>query len=164
MKKHTWYLVTISLLIGAICPQIAKADAVLTASTPTTVLQGSTFNVNVLVSQAADLYGFQFDLGFNPAVLQATGFSEGTFLSSVGPTFFFNNGTDDTAGTVASNVDTLIGVPNGANGSGTLVSFDFLALAAGTVPSHCRMSCCPTRTATPCHSSSRTARWKFRPS
>jgi hypothetical protein len=101
-------------------------------SGPSSVSLGDSFTINASVSQAADLYGFQFDLGFDPTILQATGFREGTFLTSLGSTFFFNNGIDNTAGSVASNVDTMVGAPSGGDGGGTLMTFDFMAIGSGT--------------------------------
>ncbi len=46
------------------------ADSIsLSVVTPATVSQSSTFAADVNISGVADLYDFQFDLSFNPAVL-----------------------------------------------------------------------------------------------
>jgi Cohesin domain len=132
MKKILIYFGIALLSLCMFFPVKGMADAILSVSGPSNISVGDSFTIDVVVSQAVDLYAFQFDLGFNPAILQATGFAEGTFLTSQGPTFFFNNGIDNTAGTVASNVDTLLGAPIGGDGTGTLVDFNFTAIAAGT--------------------------------
>ena len=52
-----------------------KVDAVPggTVDAAAVVTRGSAFAVDILVSGAADLAGFQFDLTFDPAILTATG-------------------------------------------------------------------------------------------
>jgi|HubBroStandDraft_4_1064222.scaffolds.fasta_scaffold117570_2 hypothetical protein len=132
MKQTIFYLGIALFSMCMLCPAKGKADAVLGVSGPANVSVGDSFTIDIGVSQAADLYGFQFDLGFDPTILQATRFAEGTFLTSQGSTFFFNNGIDNVAGTVAFNADTLIGVSSGASGDGLLMTFDFASIAAGT--------------------------------
>ncbi len=98
-----------------------------------TVSTGASFFVNVNVADVTNLYDFQFDISFNPAVLQATNVLEGTFLSSGGGTTFFLPGTiDNTAGNVTFNADTLLSAVSGVSGNGTLAHFDFTALSSGT--------------------------------
>jgi len=94
--------------------------------------QGSFFAVNVTAIGVTDLYAFQFDLGFDPAVLQATGSSEGAFLQSGGTTFFLAGAIDNTSGLVSFIADTLIAPILGVTGTGTLASISFSALSAGT--------------------------------
>jgi hypothetical protein len=52
--------------------------------------------VDVNISGVTDLYDFQFDLSFNPAVIQATSVLEGKFLLSGGGTTFFLPGPSTT--------------------------------------------------------------------
>lgn len=107
------------------------ADAVLSVSSPTSVSQGGTFDVEVDISGAADLYAYQLDLDFNSSVLQATGtITEGSFFQSGGG--FVPGTVDNTAGTIAFNADTLLGPGPGLSGGGQLIVFEFNALAAGT--------------------------------
>jgi hypothetical protein len=117
----------------AILPTGARADsATLSVLSPATVTQGSTFAVDVNISSVSDLYDYQFDLTFNPAVLSATGLSEGSFLSAGGTTFFLPGTIDNTGGSITFNADTLLSAVSGVSGSGTLVVFDFTALTPGT--------------------------------
>jgi general secretion pathway protein D len=114
-------------------PSIALADSAnVSVVTPGTVSQGATFSVDVNISGATDLYAFQLDLSFDPSVLSATGVSEGSFLPSGGSTFFLPGTIDNVGGTITSNADTLLGAIPGVSGSGTLIVFDFTALAPGT--------------------------------
>jgi general secretion pathway protein D len=93
---------------------------------------GQSFTLNVNISGESDLYGYQFDLGFNPAVLEATAVSEGTFLSTGGPTIFVPGAIDNVGGTIAANADILDGAVSGVSGSGNLLSVTFLAIGAGS--------------------------------
>jgi hypothetical protein len=119
-------------LLSLMVPSRTFADSVLTVSSPATVIQGSTFAVDVNISGAADLYAFQLDLTFDPTVLAATGVSEGLFLSGGGSTFFIPGTIDNIAGTISLNADTLLSAISGVTGSGTLLVFDFSALGPGT--------------------------------
>lgn len=100
---------------------------------PTTVgvTAGQTFMVTVQISGASDLYGYQFDLGFDPMVLAATSVTEGPFLSSGGPTIFAPGAIDNVGGSITANADILSGPLSGVNGSGTLLNASFHAVTAG---------------------------------
>jgi hypothetical protein len=133
MKKLFLSAAFVLFMIVLLSPARTYADAVLSVQAPSTVPPGNTFVVGVNISGVTDLYSFQFDLSFNPAVLQVTNVLEGVFLLSGGGTTFFVPGTiDNTAGNVTFNADTLIGAIPGVSGNGTLVLFDFTALAQGT--------------------------------
>jgi len=93
---------------------------------------GNTVLVNVVISGAVDLYAYQFSLLFNPAVLQATTSTEGSFLPTAGTTFFVAGTVDNTLGAVNFTVGTLLGMQPGATGNGTLATLRFNAAALGT--------------------------------
>jgi hypothetical protein len=120
------------IFLASIFSSAAFADAVLSVvPTSSTVSQGDTFAVDVNIAQVTDLYDFEFDLTFDPAVLQATTVLEGTFLSSGGSTFFIPGTIDNTDGTITFNTNTLLTAISGVTGNGVLVEFDFIALANG---------------------------------
>src|SRR5512137_141268 len=50
---------------------------------------GEDFSISIEVADIVDLYGFQFDVHYNPAVVEYRGYSYGPFLSRNGqdPTF-----------------------------------------------------------------------------
>jgi general secretion pathway protein D len=95
---------------------------------------GSTVNIPVLISGVSDLYAFQFDLSYNPSLLQANVITEGGFLPSGGATFFIPGMIDNVAGAVTFNADTLIGSTSGVGGSGTLMIVQFQIISPGTSP------------------------------
>jgi adhesin HecA-like repeat protein len=122
------------LLATAAClaPLAAQASTIvaITTSAPT-VAAGGSFTLDVDVTGAADLYGFQFDLSFDPTAVSAGAASEGALLPSGGTTFFIAGTNDNTNGVVTATADTLIGALSGVNGSGTLASFVFTAGSPG---------------------------------
>jgi general secretion pathway protein D len=128
---HAAFLVAVLLLLA---PSHAVADGIVLSIQPvsSTVSVGSTFAVDVNISGVTDLYDYQFDLSFNPAVLQATNVLEGAFLSSGGATYFIPGTIDNTAGNMTFNADTLLSAISGVSGDGTLAVFDFTAIATGT--------------------------------
>jgi hypothetical protein len=111
---------------------MANAQAVISvAPTSQTVTAGGEFTVDVNISNVSDLYGYQFDLTFNPQVLSAVSSSEGPFLGTAGSTFFIPGTNDNTNGTVSATADTIISAVPGANGSGNLAVFTFDAIKNG---------------------------------
>lgn len=95
------------------------------------VTAGHSFTLTVQISGVSDLYGYQFDLGFNPTVLAATSVTEGPFLATGGPTIFLPGAIDNVGGSITGNLDILNGAVSGVDGSGTLLDVSFQALAAG---------------------------------
>jgi hypothetical protein len=121
--------------VSALClPARASADAIVSVQPPASVDAGNTFQVNVNISGATNVYGFQFDLGYDPTLVQAIGVTEEGFLPSGGTTFFLPGTIDNGLGSFYFNGDTLIGNISGVDGMGTLLQFDFKAIAAGTSP------------------------------
>ncbi len=125
-----WIVAAVALLL---IPRTSFADSVnVSVVSPSTVVQGNAFTVDVDIANAADLFDFQLDLNFDPAVLQASDALEGTFLSGDGSTFFIPGVIDNGVGSIAFNADTLLSSISGVDGSGVLLEFDFTALAPGT--------------------------------
>jgi general secretion pathway protein D len=96
-----------------------------------TVQAGQSLTFDVAVDSISDLYAFQFDVGFNPALVSAIGVTEGTLFSSNGVAFS-PGFIDNTAGTIAFIGDALSGPGPGINGPGTLATIQFKALTPGT--------------------------------
>jgi hypothetical protein len=93
---------------------------------------GNSVTLDVNVSDVTNLYAFQFDLSFAPGTLSTVSIVEGSFLPTVGATFFIPGTIDNVGGTVASTADTLLGSGPGVNGSGTLAILTLTGLAPGT--------------------------------
>ncbi len=92
---------------------------------------GDTFSLGIAISDASDVYAFQFDLIFSPIVLSAEGVSEGAFLSAVGPTIFIPGAIDNPFGTISFTAGSLAGSVPGADGEGILASIMFRAVGIG---------------------------------
>jgi hypothetical protein len=93
---------------------------------------GSSFDVFVGISGVTDLYAFQFDLSFDPAILSAASVSEGPFLPGGGSTLFLPGTIDNSGGTISFTADAFLGPGPGVSGSGTLADISFQALGPGT--------------------------------
>ena len=120
-------------VLSALAMGAAQADPVISLSvSPNPAAVGNTVLVNVNISGAVDLYAYQFSLLFNPAVLQATTSTEGSFLPTGGSTFFVAGTVDNTLGAVNFTVGSLLGLLPGVNGSGTLATLSFNAAALGS--------------------------------
>lgn len=109
----------------------AMADPMISVPLSATATQGSSFTVSVSMFDAVDLYGYQFSLSFNPAVLQATSVTEGSFLGTAGSTFFGPGTINNTTGTISFVFDALIGPGPGATGNGVIANINFMAANAG---------------------------------
>ena len=97
----------------------------------TSVRVGDTFTAHISAEKVTDLAGWQFDLTFNPDVLEAVEVNEGDFLKTDGGTTFFQEGTvDNTEGKIAGLSAALIS-KGGITGTGTLLSVVFSAKADG---------------------------------
>jgi Cohesin domain len=126
------YVVLVSALAMCI-PSSLFADAVAGISPGSAnVVVGQTFDIPVSVSQVSDLFSFQFDLSYDPIILELQSISEGSFLPTAGSTFFLPGTIDNTAGTATFTADSLVGAISGASGDGALAIFSFEALTAGT--------------------------------
>ncbi len=123
--------VLLLLWIGLACSPLATAASVGIEPTQSTFSVGETFSLNIVASDVIDLYGFQFDIAFNPSILAAQSIAEGAFLSSGGATFFIPGTIDNVAGLISFNADTLIGEISGMSGSGILALLDFSAVGVG---------------------------------
>ncbi len=92
---------------------------------------GDTFTLDFRAENVIDLAGWQFDITFDPAVLEAIEVNEGDFLKSGGGATFFQKGAiDNTTGKITGLNATRFN-EDGATGTGTLLSVVFLAKAEG---------------------------------
>lgn len=129
MKRTLW--TGLVGLLWLLSPQAGQATSVTWQSA--TVNIGDIFNINFHIADAVDLTSWQFDLAYNPTILQANLVSEGTFLSSAGTTFFTPGVIDNTTGLI-SLVSTSYVDFTPPSGSGVLASVQFTALSAGLSP------------------------------
>lgn len=111
----------------------AHADPIVIVQPSNTIVGiNQTFSLNVSITNASDLFAYQFSLRFDPAVLSANSIGEGSFLSGGGGTFFIPGTINNAAGTITLTANTLLGPVSGINGSGVLATFNFSSLVVGS--------------------------------
>lgn len=93
---------------------------------------GDPFSLDISIRGAFDLYAFQFDLGFDPAVLSATSVTDGGFLGAPLDVFFIPGTIDNPSGSITFIANTLFGAVPGVSGNGVLASIGFTAIGLGT--------------------------------
>lgn len=121
-------------LAGALCgPAAAQSMSIIAPAA--FVPAGTPVTLDVRIENITDLFAWQFSLAFNPAVLQVTSVTEGSFLSGSGAGTLFGGGTvDNSAGTISFAYDTLIGQVPGVSGFGVLARVNANVLAGGSSP------------------------------
>ena len=92
---------------------------------------GDTFTLNLSVENVFDLAGWQFDIAFDPTVIEAVEVNEGDFLKAEGSTTFFQGGTIDNATGKITKLSSARLNEDGVSGTGTLLSVMFTAKTAG---------------------------------
>ena len=99
------------------------------AETPIHV--GDTFTLDLSAENIFDLAGWQFDISFDPTVLEAIEVNEGDFLKTNRETTFFQKGTIDNATGKITKLSSARLSEDGVTGTGTLLSVMFTAKTAG---------------------------------
>ena len=97
----------------------------------TSVRVGDAFTVHVNAEKVTDLAGWQFNLTFDPTILEAVEVKEGGFLKKGGGTTFFQKGTVDNAAGKITDVSSALISKSGGTGTGTLLSVVFSAKTEG---------------------------------
>jgi len=120
------------LFVGLCARSAAASPIVSIVPDSSTINQGDTFFLDVNITGVTDLYGFQFDLSYDPSILLANDISEGAFLASSGNPTLFLPGDMSTPGNIAFNIGLILGGVPGATGDGTLARVSFTAASGGS--------------------------------
>ena len=96
----------------------------------TPIHTGDTFTLDIRAENITDLAGWQFDIAFDPTVLEAIDVSEGDFLK-MGSTTLFQSGTIDNAAGKIGGLSAARLSTQGVSGTGTLVQVRFKAKSTG---------------------------------
>ncbi|MYE91678.1 hypothetical protein F4X33_22080, partial [Candidatus Poribacteria bacterium] len=92
---------------------------------------GDTFTLDIGAKDVFDLAGWQFDIAFDPTVLEAVNVSEGNFLKTGGATTFFQGGSiNNTTGKIAGLNSARLSA-QGVTGTGSLLQVNFKAKSGG---------------------------------
>lgn len=102
----------------------------LTVDTEQSVNTGDSFSAAINIEAVRNLAGFQFDVVFDPTVLEVVSVEEGTFLSATGSTYWLPPNIDNATGVIADIACAKTG-SGGATGTGTLASITFRAVGGG---------------------------------
>jgi len=94
---------------------------------------GENFTIEIKIEpNGAEIYGVQYDLYFNPSILNAISQSQGNFLSQDGAnTIVLVNKINNTIGKIEY-VETRMGVEEGVKEAGVLSSISFKVIGTGT--------------------------------
>jgi hypothetical protein len=128
MRLRTLCLV---LFVGLCARPVAAAPILSIEPGTSTVNQGDTFFLDINITGVTDLYGFQFDVLYDPTILTANDITEGAFLPSGGFTFFIPADPAATPGNLGTTYDLLLGPLQGVSGDGTLARISFTAASGG---------------------------------
>jgi len=126
MMRLARCLALVSLVL--VLAPAAFALPTLSVSSPASVDAGSSFSVDILISDvdvASPLNGFEFDLLFNGSVLTATSVVDGGFL--LDPIFVVQN----SVGAISVEFAEVTLLPAGASGAGALATITFDAILPG---------------------------------
>ncbi len=101
------------------------------AFSETPIYLGDTFTFDVRAENVSDLAGWQFDIVYDPALLEAVDVSEGDFLKTDGGSTFFQDGRiDNTAGKITG-LNAALFSERGVNGSGAILQVTFKTKSNG---------------------------------
>ena len=97
----------------------------------TPIHTGDTFTLDIRAENITNLAGWQFDIAFDPAILEAVNVSEGDFLKTGGSTTFFHGGSIDNATGKITGLNAARLSAQGVSGTGVLLQIRFKAKSAG---------------------------------
>ena len=92
---------------------------------------GDTFTLEIRAEDIYNLAGWQFDIAYDPTVLETVEVNEGDFLKTGGGTTFFQEGRIDNATGEITKLSSARLSEDGVSDTGTLLSVTFTAKAAG---------------------------------
>ena len=92
---------------------------------------GDTFTLDIRAENVFDLAGWQFDIAFDPVVLEAINVSEGDFLKTDGGATFFQSGRIDNAAGKITGLKSARLSDSGVSGTGNVLQIKFKAKLHG---------------------------------
>ena len=97
----------------------------------TPIHTGDTFTLDIRAENVFDFAGWQFDIAFDPAALEAIDVSEGDFLKMDGGSTLFQSGTINNASGKITGLNAARLSAQGVSGTGTLLQVTFKAKSGG---------------------------------
>ena len=129
------------ILTTTITKAVTTTNTITTTLTSTTigigsltVNNGSNFQVDVTISPLVPIAGAQFNLSFNPNLVNVNSISEGNLFKQNGAqTYFMAGNIDNVAGTIKNVACSIIG-NNSVSSQGILATIYFTAKSVGDCP------------------------------
>lgn len=115
--------------LAALAP--AASAATLSAVADAPLRLGSTVEIDIRIDEVSDLYAYQYSFLFDPAVLQLSSYSAGSFLGTGGATVADGGSIDNGTGAISYAYGALLGAVDGVSGSGSLARYTFNVIGAG---------------------------------
>lgn len=112
-------------------PRFALYKGVGYVVSKTRIHTSDTFTLAIRAEYVVNLSGWQFDIAFDPTILEAIDVSEGDFLQKGGGNTFFQNGSIDNAAGKITGLTAVRLAQSGVSGSGTVVQVNFKAKRGG---------------------------------
>ena len=97
---------------------------------PATIHRDETFTLDIHARNVSNLMGWQFDIVFDPNILEAVDVTEGDFLKTGAATFFQGGSIDNSNGQITGLTAARLST-QGVSGTGPLVKARFKAKASG---------------------------------
>ena len=97
----------------------------------TPIHTGDTFTLDIGAEDVFDMAGWQFDIAFDSAILEALNVIEGDFLKTGGSTTFFQGGSIDNVAGKITGLNAARLASQGATGTGSLLQVSFKAKSGG---------------------------------
>ena len=92
---------------------------------------GDVFILDIRADNVLDMAGWQFDIAFDPTMLEAISVTEGNFLKTDGGNTFFQGGSIDNAAGKIAGLSAIRLSTQGVTGAGTVLQVTFKAKSAG---------------------------------
>ena len=119
-RNYFYFIISIFALTAVICfptPISAAGSTLMTVSAPTqSISLGTQFTVNIQVQPNSPIIGAQFNLSFNPSLVNVNNIAEGNLFKQNGANTYF------IPGTINNNTGVITGVACVAIGNGQSVS------------------------------------------
>ena len=96
----------------------------------TPIHTGDTFTLDIRAETVFDMAGWQFDIAFDPNILEAISVSEGNFLKTGGTTFFQTGSIDNVVGKITGLSAARLST-QGVTGTGVILQVRFKAKSGG---------------------------------
>lgn len=140
-RKKILTVVAVLLALATIASVKASPETAL-AIDPADVREletGASFTVDVTITEAVNIYGWQVNVTFDPGVLSVASAAEGPFLKSVNETAWPTPSIDNAKGYVLASSSLMppyTQYPQGVSGDGILANITFTVKSGGSSALH----------------------------